>query len=216
MTNAKQKAVFAEIESSKLLLPKVKRVKIDKISDADQSLCSFFDNWIPPQLDLLCINNAQISKIGIKAGFYINSLWSAIRSVTKEVALYCFEFTERELEQVVKAAYNSERIIISFCDIRCSTSLDFNISQKYKTKFISFQASGRTDYNERTTDWKTDPSKFENIVDAISKCGLKDSLEQVDIWGNHTLSREKVQLIFNAKGLIHISVIEIGDGPCTS
>ena len=131
-------------------------------------------------------------------------------AVTKEIVLACFEFTEQELEQVLKASFNCERVVIMFNDIHCSKSLDFKINQKYKTKYLNFQGWGATDFTERTTDWKTDASKFENIVDAISKWGLKDSLEQFDIWKNQTLSKEKVQLLFNSKGMTHISVIDKG------
>ena len=205
--------MFDEIVTSKLKLPKIKRIKIDNISDGNKDLNDFFEHWIPSQLDLFWINFKYKNNTGIKANFYISSIWKAMTAVTKEIVLVCFEFTEQELEQVLKASFNSERVVIGFSDIHCSKSLDFKISQKYKTKYLNFQAWGRTDYIERTTDWKVDASKFENIVDAVSKCGLKDSLEQFDIWANQTLTKEKVQLLFNSKGMTHISVVEIGDGP---
>ena len=205
--------MFEEIVTSKLKLPKIKRIKIDNISDDDKDLLNFFEYWIPFQLDLLWINYTKINTTGIKANYYINSLCKAITTVTKEIVLDCFEFTEQELEQVLKASFNCERVLIIFSDIHCSKSLDFKISQKYKTKYLSFQAWGRTDCTDRKADWKTDASKFENIVDAVSKCGLKDSLEKFDIWANQTLSKGKVQLLFNSKGMTHISVVDNGANP---
>ena len=46
---------------------------------------------------------------------------------------------------------------------------------------------------ERKTDWKTLPNCFKNIVDAISKCGLKDSLEKINILGNNDLKKENIE-----------------------
>ena len=68
----------------------------------------------------------------------------------------------------------------------------------------------------RTTDWKTDPSCFENIVDAIKNSGLKDSLQKVSIDYNQTLSKEKVQELFNSKGMSHITVTEENQIPLSS
>ena len=67
---------------------------------------------------------------------------------------------------------------------------------------------GDTRYKERKSDWKSTPSCFKNIVEAISKSGLKDSLQQVDIYGNQTLKKDVLQAMFNELGMYHISVVE--------
>ena len=142
--------------------------------------------------------------------FYMDSISKAIKSVSKEIYLTCFEIKEIELEQIIKSASNWERLILDFSDIHCSKKLDFGASAKYKINFLSFVSCGSPD---RKTDWKITPSSFKNIVEAISKSGLKDSLQEVDISYNRILDRNEVQEMFNELEIPHISVVERGTFP---
>ena len=146
---------------------------------------------------------------GIKMDFYINSISKAIRSVSKEIYLTSFEIKEWELEQIIKSASNWERLIFRFSDIHCSKKLDFSVSAKYKIKFLSFCQCGSTP-SSRKSDWMSTPSCFENIVEAISKSGLKDSLQEVDIYANDTLDKNVVQAMFNELKMPYISVVQKG------
>ena len=73
---------------------------------------------------------------------------------------------------------------------------------------MGFAECGRTDIKERKSDWKSTPSCFKNIVEAISKSGLRDSLEEVDIYYNQTLKKDEVQAMFNELEMSHISVVD--------
>ena len=202
--------------TSKLRLPDLKGIGIDNISDADADLASFLGDCIPLQLLLFSINWNANSYIGIKSEFYIDLLLKAVSKVTKEVYLRCFDFSAKDLEQIIKAAHNSERLVFRSCCIHCSQDLDFASTCNYNTKFLSFEYWGSTELKERTTDWKTDPSCFESIVDAIKNSGLKDSLQKVSIGNNQTLSKGKVQELFNSKGMSHITVTEEDQIPLSS
>ena len=213
MNDAKQKSLLTDLGSSKLRLPNIRKIDINYISDGNKELNSFFQNWVPSKLDLLSVNNWMNTYTGIKMDFYIDSISKAIKSVKKEIYLTCFEIKEPELEQIIKSSSNWERLILRFNDIHCSRKLDFSVSSKYKIKFLSFYNCGNTSFKDRKTDWISTPSCFKNIVEAISKSGLRDSLEQVDIYGNHTLNKDKVQAMFNELGMSHISVVEIAPAP---
>ena len=39
---------------------------------------------------------------------------------------------ESDLETVVKASYNSERLVLSWCDLKWSRPMDFKFSSTYK------------------------------------------------------------------------------------
>ena len=182
--------------------------KFNVISDGDKELNSFFKNWIPSKLDLLSVNYPNISTTGIKMGFYIDSISKAIMSVSKEIYLTCFKIKESELEQIIKSASNWERLILFNSNIHCSKKLDFSVSAKYKIKFLSFAGCGSAYLGYRKTDWKSIPSCFKNIVEAISKSGLKDSLKQVDIFWNSTLDKDEVQAMFNELEMPNISVVQ--------
>ena len=208
MDYSKRKSLLTDFVSSKLKLPNIRKIKIGCISDGNKQLNSFFQNWVTPKLDLLTVNYPYNTETGIKMDIYVYSISKTMKLVSKEIYLGCYEIKESELEQIVKSASNWERLILHFSDIHCSKKLDFSVSDKYKIKFLSFTWCGHADYKERKSDWITTPTCFKNIVEAISKSGLKDSLEQVDIYGNQTLKKDEVQAMFNELGMSHISVVD--------
>ena len=142
-----------------------------------------------------------------KAKFYMRSLPKLVSATTEEVYLRCLEFSEAELEQIVRASCNAERLIFQSCDIHCSTALDFGSAIKYKTKTLSFQSWRNERYLRNfKADSNSSPDCFDNIIEAISSSGLRDSLQTISIYNNQTLSVEKVQKIINEKGMTNISV----------
>ena len=199
--------------TSRLRLPDLKGIRVDNISDSNPS--SFFSKCTPARLKLLWVNYSANSTTGIKSKFYVDAFSKAARRATKEVYFYCIDFRSEDLQAVVRAACNAERIVFHFCSIHCSSGLDFGADLNYITKFLSFQYWGETDCKARTTDWKVDPSKLSLIVDAIGSSGLKVSLEKLNIANNQTLSVSKVQEELSTKGMSHISVVLEWPAPLT-
>ena len=165
-------------------------------------------SWIPSQLRLLCFNCRTDSSFVIKYNIYKSSLSRILSTTSKEVFLYCMEFSEKELEQIVRASCNAERLIFENWDILCSIPLDFGSALKYNTKILSLQWWGDKLSSWRKTDWISDPSCFDNIIDAIANSGLRDSLIKICINFNHSLSIEEVQRKFNEREMSHITVNE--------
>ena len=202
--------------SSKLKLPDLNKVQIDYISDADVDLASFLTDCTPANLHLLAVNCWAYSDFGIKSKFYVDSFSKTVRRTTNEIYLSGIDFSAEDLQTVIRAVRNVERILLHYCCIHCSSGLDFGADLSYNTKFLSFQGWGSKYVKARTTDWKTDPSKFSLIVDAISSSGLRASLERLNIYSNQTLSASKVQKELNEKGMPHISVVEEHSYPLSS
>ena len=192
--------------ASRLRLPNVKGIRIDYISEAD--LTSFLSDCTPARLNLLSVNYFAHSYTGIKSKFYVDAFSEAARRTTKVIYFNCIDFSAEDLQTVIKAACNTEKIVFNFCCIHCSSGLEFGANLSYKTKFLSFEFWGSNDYEERTTDWKTDPLTFSLIVDAIGSSGLRTSLEKLSIYDSPTLSASEIQKELNAKGMPHISVVE--------
>ena len=213
MNDANQRSFLTDFYSSKLKLPNIRRIKIQNIQDRNKKLTAFLQNWVPSKLDLFLVNFPYNSRTEIKMDFYIGSISKSIILVTKEIYLWCFEIKESELEWIIKSASNWERLILRFSDIHCSRKLDFSVSVKCKIKFLSFYNCGFNNSKERKTDWISTPSTFKNIVEAISRSKLKDSLEEVDISGNDTLDKNEAQAMFDELKMPHISVVEIGPSP---
>ena len=57
------------------------------------------------------------------------------------------------------------------------------------------------------TDRMKDPKTLGNVVETISKIGLKDSLKEVDIYFNEIIKIDEVQVIFYNLGMSHISAV---------
>ena len=199
--------------TSRLKLPDLNGIRIDYISEDDADLVSFISDCTPARLQKLIINYFANSKTGIKSKFYADAFSEAARRTTTEVYFQCIDFSAEDLQTVVRSARNAERIVFEYCCIHCSSGLNFGVDLSYKTKYLSFQFWGNTDYEERTTDWKAEPSSFSLILDAIGNSGLRASLEKLSIYDNPTLSASKVQEELNAKGMPHISVIEQYSNP---
>ena len=208
LRNTKDISLIKEWVSSNLKIPDISGIWIESISEADANLAKFLSNCTPAHLRHLVINQKTNSFTGIKSKFYIDAFSKAATNIAKEVFFYCIYFRAKDLQTVVRSAHKAERIVFNFCDIHCSSSLDFGANLSYNTKFLSFQFWGSTIRKERMTDWKTDSSKFSIIVDAIGNSGLSSSLEQLIIFGNPTLSNFEVQLELNLKKMSHISVVE--------
>ena len=203
-----EKSLLRDLNSSKLRLPIIRRINIRCIPDGNKKLNSFLQNWVPFKLDMLWVNYYCNIYKAIKMDFYIDSISKAIRSVSTEIYFWCFGIKEPELEQIIKSASNWERLTFSYCDIHCSKKLDFSGSAKYKIKLLSFISCARVNSTYGNSDWKTTPSCFKNIVEAIARSRLKDSLQEVDISYNHTLNKDEVQAMFNELKMPHISVVK--------
>ena len=185
----------------------MERIYLDNLEEGDREAKYFLENLFPNKIKNIYIYSKAINNKGIKVDNYLDSISNAIKSALDFVEIYYFEINEEGLEKIVKSAFNSTSLLLNCCGIHYSKNLDFTVEEKYRINRIDFSGCGNTQFAEIKTDWKTDPSSFENIVKAISKCGLKYSLEQVNIGANQTLKKDETQLLFNKHGMPHINVI---------
>ena len=192
----------------KLRLPDIKRIEVNNISDSDTDLVNSFLNSTPDRLKILCIDHDSPGGTPVKYKLDINSLSKAVAAVTKEVYISCFEFSAADLQQLIRAACNAERIVFYLWSVHCSSALDFGATIEYKTNYLGFDYWGSTSDRDLITDWKADPSCFNYIVDAIGNSGLKSSLTKLNICDNKTLKKQKVQELLNENGMGHIEVVE--------
>ena len=153
-------------------------VIIKKLEKEDKQLNSFFEYCCPLEIKDMDINTENESKGGIKLSYYIDSLVKAVSGVSERLLMYYFDISEEDLQQIIKASVNAKYAYFENSDIHCSKPLDFSTQHVYKTNYLSFEGCGS---KNRKSDWIADPSLFENIVEAISKCGLRDSLKIVYI-----------------------------------
>ena len=214
LKDAKQKSLMRDCVASRLRMPDLKGIRIDKITDSNADLASFLSNCTPARLRLFVINWSINNFTAIKSNFYVGAFSSTARRTTKEVYFFCIDFSSKDLQTVIKAAHNSERIVFNMCWIHCSSDLDFGTDLRYNTKLLSFQHWGNMNKGW-ATDWNVEPFCFSLVVDAIGRSGLRTSLEKLSIYDNHTLSAFKVQEELNSKFMSHISVVEENPEPLT-
>ena len=116
--------------TSKLRLPDIKLIQICNISDPDTDLVDSFLNWTPNHLKILYIQHSFFDSIKYKLD--INSLSKAVAAVTKEVFISCFEFSAADLQQLIRAACNAERIVLSF--VQCIVHLRSTSERQSSTR----------------------------------------------------------------------------------
>ena len=127
-----------DIVISKLSLPDIKRIQICDISDSDKDLVDSFLNWTPNRLKILYIHHYAPAGTPVKYKFDINSLSKAVAAVTREVYISYFEFSTADLQQFIRTACKTERIVFYLCSVHCSSTLDFGATIKYNTNYLCF------------------------------------------------------------------------------
>ena len=133
MNDAKSKSFLDDLATSKAQIPQLKRINISRLNGSDSSLNLFLSNWVPLNLAYLSINCPAIDwRLPTKMSFYLNSLTISLNKVTKEIYLRLFKMDESDLEAVVKASCNSERLVLYGCDLKWSRPMDFKCSSTYK------------------------------------------------------------------------------------
>ena len=133
LNDAKSKSFLDDLVTSKALIPQLKRIAITHLKDNDFNLNLFLSNWVPLNLIFLSINWYYINYTKpTKISFYLNSLTTCLKKVTKEIFLMLFEIDESDLESVVKASCNSERLVLIAWNLKWSRPMDFKCSSTYK------------------------------------------------------------------------------------
>ena len=133
MDDAKSKSFLDDLATSKALIPQLKRIKISHLNDSDSNLNLFLSNCVPQNLTYITINYPPIYyRKTTKMNFYSSSLTTCLKKVTKEIFLELFEMDESDLEAVVKASCNSERLVLFCCELKWSRPIDFKCSSTYK------------------------------------------------------------------------------------
>ena len=133
LSNAKSKSFLDDLATSKDLIPQIKRIAISHLNGSDSNLNLFLLNWVPQNLTYLSINcpSIYLSKPS-KMSFYLSSLTTSLKKVTNEIFLRLFSMDESDLEAVVKASCNSERLVLKWCDLKWSRPMDFKCSSTFK------------------------------------------------------------------------------------
>ena len=133
MNNAISKSFLDDLATSKALIPQLKRIAITRLNGSDFNLNLFLSNWVPQNLTYLSVNFPDIGNTKpTKMSFYLNSLTTYLKKVTKEIFLNAFEMDEYDLETILKASSNSERLVLRYCDLKWSRAMNFKCSSTYK------------------------------------------------------------------------------------
>ena len=133
LDNAKSKSFLDELATSKSQIPQIKRIKISHLNGSNSNINLFLSNWVPLNLTYFSINYPFIdSNKPTKMSFYLSSLTTCLKKVTKEIFLELFEMDESDLETVVRDSSNSERLVLYYWDLKWSRPMNFKCSSTYK------------------------------------------------------------------------------------
>ena len=119
---------------------------------------------------------------------------------TKEVFIECFKLSNSSLQKVIKAACNSDRIVIRWCSLDFDSDIDIS-GPDYKTTYLSFRWTGNK------SNWSSSPSRLKRILKAISLSSLKTSLQTLDV-RSWDLEVSKVEEMLKEFNLEHVKVVQ--------
>ena len=207
MKSEKDINFIRHIAAQKYRLPNTIKLKINHITNENSDLAKFLINCAPSKIKQLLINNENDSFSTINSSFYIDSLSHAVSKATKEVYIKGFYFKRADLQKFIMAAHNVEKLVFDNCSIRCLKQLNFGEDIQYNIKYLSFQSCGDINSIYLKTHWIKTSKSFKNIIDAISECGLKNSLEKINIYKNQTLSTSLVKWMLEDQDIKSIDVI---------
>ena len=194
---------------SKLRLPNLNGIHIEYNSEVDADLIKFLCDCTPLHLPLFAISFFRYHPNWIKSKLFIEAFSKVAARTSKEILFFGVNYSSKDLQLIVKAACNIERIVFSFCRICCYSDFNFGSDLIYKTKFLSFQTwKTFSFYRYPSKAWINDYSCFLLIVDAIRSSGLRTSLEKLNIYKSSAEFKTHMQEVLNEKGMSHISVID--------
>jgi hypothetical protein len=107
------------------------------------------------------------------------------------------------LEEVVKASYACDRLVIFSGNFEANQELNFD-GPEYKISLLSFRNAG---YLNKFNHWDKHPERIENIIKGIKESGLRDSLHELDV-NNCIIKKEEVQKMLDKHELTSIKAVE--------
>jgi hypothetical protein len=187
-------------------LPNIRSVSIPKHTTFDSQLELFFERCMPDKLRVFSLNYGYVSFNNISS--YVNSLSKCLPSVSDQVFFYCSHFTKtQELNEIVKACRNSERLVIRAGNLHIDEECDFG-ENEYRLNTINFSHCN----NCCPVGWAEKPERFENIVKGIAKSKLKDSIKIIGVL-EINISKIEAEAILTKHGLSKVNVIIQSENP---
>mmetsp|Transcript_7133 Transcript_7133/g.6326 ORF Transcript_7133/g.6326 Transcript_7133/m.6326 type:complete len:260 (+) Transcript_7133:859-1638(+) len=207
MNKAKESEVIGTFGTKKLQFPDIKRIQIQHIKNSNyKRINRFLSSCVPTTLPLLSVNWNSGEEL-LKGSLITDSICKASQSVTKEVFLTFAEFNSENVQRIVKSANKSKRLVFWSCKIHTTDDMDFNTDSAIT--YLSFAYCGHSDVSMK---WNKYPKRFENIVAAISKSNLKDSLETINI--NYcNITPDEVKELLKKYNITHIKIVQQEDSP---
>ena len=109
-------------------------------------------------------------------------------------------FSDISLSLIVVACCNIRQLIFDDWEFNLQTSIDFS-GPLFKIKDLSLRGCG-TSYSN---NWPSRPEKLQNLISAIGKSSLRDSLEEITVYGCG-LNRKQVKKMLKKYNIINIYV----------
>ena len=139
--------------------------------------------------------------------YYIDGIEKWCQVTKKEICINLWHHSISSFERVIKASCNALRLSIKSSSIKPRDKFDFS-GPEYKTTYLSFAYCGEDSDDEGTNN----SSRFENIIKAISKCGLKESLQVINL-DNTEIDKDIVDSVLEKYDMTSIAIEETNPTP---
>lgn len=184
-------------------LPDLEQLKINRIQNVeDANVRDFLAECAPVNIKRFGFQKEGRDFLPFE--FYGDALLSVLPRVTDKVAIGFTIFSAHEFEQVIQKCSNVHTLKFIAFRVDSDTELNFGDAQ-YAIKKLVFDGNHP---GEDFKDWREDPSKFANIVKAISASSLSQSLEQI-VLDECGIKVDEARQICEENGLGHVKCTDI-------
>lgn len=173
---ARQHNFVDQIRLLDVKLPTIKGINLNPFPKEDWIVKQFLKKSISDSMNSFVIN--YDSGYYTSIDFYKREIESILPRVSKEVFFNFMTLSQSDLETIFKGSANSDRVILRSCRITTEDELDFS-GPEYKTSYISLSHTGNSGLDNWISPW----TKFRNIVKAMGKTSLRDSLQTFNVNG---------------------------------
>ena len=159
-----------------LKLPCIRKIWMEQRGFVNfDSINQLMLNSFPPKLAVFCLGWTESAVMDLAEN--MPALRVVLPRITHEFLTNCSYISKKHFEEIVKLSAGMKRLLIRHSIVDSESELDFSEVKEWKIEFLGLAYTGR---NDRSV-WSATPKKLDNILSAISKCGLKDSLKSINL-----------------------------------
>ena len=181
-------------------LPKEESLYVYELEDMNKKNLIYFMKKIQKvSLDRFLMKNND-GEPWRKIKDFIPDLSRILPKIPMKLVFSNFSFSSRDFQHFINSSFGWKEIHIHNCQLLFD-EITFSNNKKCKIKELILFGCG----HPLKSNWKDNPLRFKNLIKAISKSGIKNSIEVIIIDGSYP-TKEELRTILVSFGIENIKV----------